>query len=308
MSVKNILKQWIMTFRPLPVILSWLVAAAVAWATQGFPAHIWNDIFDWLSGTDKLVDVEKTPTGGSHVVQTFYKDDNVFKHLKNHVPWIAVCTMAVVYFGFVLGWWWYVLLGGIAAVFISVFYSTPPIQADHRPFVGEWVFAFGGIMVSNAFMYYAAAHSWPSAVALLCMVPYVAGNVFMLEMHHVNDIYPDLHAEPKKKYTAISWLYEKYKHYFWNSAICEYFAIIAGVTVSVAVVTAILAGVYPLLVFVPLYCYGMYLTSEYIDIDFEKYPQYLEKTVPLELKWINAHTLTGLAFAGLVAALAFLSI
>jgi hypothetical protein len=316
MGIKDVLKQWFVTMRLVPVInwtitnslialalalyfnkqidfISWLVASAVAIATQSFPAHVFNDIYDWLSGTDKLADKSRTVSGGSGAVQRWYRN-NPFKHLANNIPWILVCAIAVYYFGFVLGWWWYVVLGGVAAVFISVFYSTPPIQADHRPFIGEWIFAFGGIMVSNAFIYYAAAHSWPSVIALLCMVPYVIGNIFMLEMHHVNDIYPDLHAKPKKKHTAVAWVYEKTRT---PRKICEYFVAIASFAAAISLVLFWL-GIYQAAIFSVLYLYGVFsLTSKYGVADFERYPDYLEVTVPLELRWIVVHTLTGLIFA-----------
>ena len=279
-------------------ILSWFIAALVAWTTQGFPAHIWNDIYNWISGTDKLVDINKTPTGGSHVIQLYYDSDDVFKHLKNHIPWIVICLIAVYHFVFVLGWWWYVLLGGISAVAIAVFYSVPPILADHRPFIGEWIFAFCGIMISNAFIYYAAAHTWPSAIALLCMIPYVIGNVYMLEMHHVNDIYPDLHADKRKKYTAVSWIYKRTRD---PRDICRYFAAIALVAVVASLILCKL-GIHQAVLFCPLYLYGVFsLTDKYKGVNFEEYPNYLEATVPLELKWIKVHTLTGLTFAGLTA-------
>jgi 1,4-dihydroxy-2-naphthoate octaprenyltransferase len=281
-------------------ILSWFIAALVAWMTQGFPAHIWNDIYDWLSGTDKLVDIKRSPTGGSHTIQLYYKDRNVFGHLKNHIPWIVACAIGVYYFGFVLGWWWYVVLGGLLAVYISVFYSTPPIQADHRPFFGEWCHAFPGILLSNAFIYYAAAHIWPSPIAVLCMLPYVIGNIFMLEMHHVNDIYPDLHAKPKKKHTAVSWIYERTRD---PADICRYFTIIASAATVISLVLASF-GVFQAVVFAILYLYGiMELTSKYVRVDFEKYPEYLSTTVPLELRWIMAHTVAGWIFAGITVIL-----
>lgn len=311
------LKEWWITFRFVPVLnwtivnslialalakhyagqldyLSWFVAALVAWTTQGYPAHVWNDIFDWLSGTDKLVDIRRTISGGSHAIQLFYRDKNVFLHLKNHVPWLIACAIAAYYFVFVMGWWWYVVAGAVLAVYIAVFYSAPPIQADHRAFFGEWGHAFPGILLSDVLIYYAAAHDLPPLEALLLMSLYVIGNVFMLEMHHVNDIYPDLNAE-KKKYTAVSWIYEKTKS---AKRVHDYFVVVALVAILLSAVTAtILAAA---VMYVPLYIFGATATSEYERLDFEKYPEYLDTTVRIELRWIVLHTVVGLCFAGIV--------
>ena len=319
----RLIREWTLTFR-VPVVLyltisssivtlsiayhfnksvdllSWLVASLVAWFTQGFITHVWNDIYDWLSGTDKLVDINKSIGGGSRVIHFFYRNDNVFKHLRNHIPWLAVCTIAVYYFGVVLGWWWYVLLGAIAAVIISVFYTAPPIQACYRPYIGEFVFMFGGLVLCNTFIYYAAAHTWPSVAPLLCVVLYTTGYLFGLGMHHMHDVYPDLHAD-RKKYTAISWLYERTKDT--KAIVNKYFIPVSIIGVAVALMLCSM-GIWQSLVFIPLYLYGVsWIANKYKYLDFDKYPEYLETTVPMEIKWMKAQVLIGLIFATLLAVL-----
>lgn len=309
-------KELWMTFRVVPVIqwtilnsvivlasalyltgkvdlLSWFMASAVAWVTQGFLSHVFNDIYDWIHGTDKLVDVDKTITGGSHTIQQYYMGGNVFGHLRNLLPWFIVSLISAYYFLFIMQWSWYVFYGAALAVVIGVFYSAPPAKTDHRPFLGEWVVAFGGLMSCNVLLFYAAAHT--VAVKFIAIsLPYVMTNIIMLKMHHVNDVFPDLRAETKK-YTSISWIYERYG----LDAVMKYFIAILLTLTLVGLVVSWTAVVYAV-VFVPLAVYGYRLIESYKSIDLDKYPDYLSYTLPPEVNWIIASIIVGAIYAGLM--------
>jgi len=312
----RIFKEWWMTFRVIPVIqwtilnsiivlaaslyltgrvdlLSWLMASAVAWATQGFLSHVFNDIFDWIHGTDKLVDIDKTITGGSHTIQHYYQNDNIFKHLKNIIPWVIVSAASAYHFWFIMQWHYYVIAGGTLAVVIGVFYSTPPIRADHRPFIGEWMVAFLGLMTCNILLFYAATHTFTTKFIMLSL-PYVLTNIVMLKMHHINDIFPDLNAETKK-YTSMSFIYER----FGLDTLIKYMKAI--MVIMAAVSSVVIATITPYaLVFIPLAAYGTLLVESYRHIDFRRYPDYLKLTLPPEIKWIKASIVVGLVYAGLI--------
>lgn len=279
-------------------IVSWFMASVVAWATQGFLSHVVNDIYDWIHGTDRLVDIDKTITGGSHTVHKYYTE-NVFAHAKNILPWAIISLVSTYYFIHIMHWLHYVACGATLAVVVGVFYSAPPVKADHRPFIGEWVVAFGGLMSCNALLYYAAAHTI-SLELITASFPYVITNMILLKMHHVNDIFPDLNAEVVK-YTSISWLYEKYG----IKAVSRYLVALLSVLLFVSLITSL--SVISAVVFIPLAIYGYRLVKAYSGLDFNAYPFYLGTTVPVEIKWIISSIVTGLVYAVLNITLLFLT-
>ncbi len=212
---------WFLEFRPIPVLLwsttavslgtalavadtgwlepAWLaVSMALAGLVQGWVTHAVNEIYDWRSGTDR----DGSPralSGGSKVVGLGL--------LRERDLWaiLAVSTALVAGLSALAGLaraWWLVPL--VAAGYgVGVAYTLPPIATAYRPFAGEWLGGFPGVLLAGlgAYGIQALRLSWTavaalSAHALVCTA--------MLVMHHYADASADAVATPPKRTTVVA--------------------------------------------------------------------------------------------------------
>ena len=211
---------WFLEFRTIPVLLwsytavalgtglaafegaridpIWiLVAMALAGLIQGWETHSVNEIFDWRSGTDR----DRSPralSGGSKVVTLGLLDE---KDL-----WIvfAVSTAGVVVLATIVGAiraWWLVLLI-LGGYIIGLAYTLPPFRTAYRPFVGEFLGGFPGVLLAGlgAYAIQALSISWTAVAAL-------SGHALvccaMLVVHHYLDAPADAAAVPTKRTTVV---------------------------------------------------------------------------------------------------------
>ncbi len=212
---------WFLEFRLIPVLLwgytavalgaslayaddgrvglMWLaLSMALAGLVQGWVTHAVNDIYDGRSGTDGFGS-PRALSGGSKVLG--------MRLLVERDLWaiLAVSTAGVAALALLAGAlraWWLVLLV-IAGYGIGVAYTAPRVATAYRPFAGEWLGGFPGVLLAGlgAYGIQALRLSWTalavlSAHALVCTA--------MLVMHHYADAAADAAARPVKRTTVVA--------------------------------------------------------------------------------------------------------
>lgn len=220
-SLRTRLLGWFLEFRLIPVLLwsftsvalgtalaasergtfdPWLlvVAMALAGLVQGWVTHAINEIFDWRSGTDRD-GRPRALSGGSKVRNLGLLGERDLWTI------FAVSSVAVgilsTYVALARAAWLLVLI--IVGYVLGVAYTVPPIATAYRPFLGEWLGGFPGVLLAGlgAYGIQALTLSWTavlalSAHALVCTA--------MLVMHHYQDAPSDAHAVPPKRTTVVA--------------------------------------------------------------------------------------------------------
>ncbi len=211
---------WFLEFRLIPVLLwsftsvalgtalafaetgafdpGWFaVSLALAGLVQGWVTHSVNEIYDWRSGTDR--DPRPRALSGGSKVRNLGL-------LKEGDLWavFAVSSALVAFLGMYAAWAraaWLLLLVGFGYL-LGVAYTLPPIATAYRPFLGEWLGGFPGVLLAGlgAYGIQARTLSWTavtalSAHALVCTA--------MLVMHHYQDAPADAAAVPPKRTTVV---------------------------------------------------------------------------------------------------------
>lgn len=179
--------------------LTWfLVAMLLGVLIQGWVTHAINEIYDWRSGTDRYGTVRGL-SGGSKVLRDGLLDERglwiIFA-----ASTIAVLILAVLVFAYRA--WWLVLL--IAPSYIlGVVYTVPPIATSYRPFLGEWVGGFPGVVLAGlgAYAIQTLTLSW---TAVLVVVPHAFVCLAKLVVHHYLDAEADANARPVKRTTVVA--------------------------------------------------------------------------------------------------------
>ena len=173
------------------------LAMALAALVQGWVTHSVNEIFDWRSGTDGD-GAPRALSGGSKVRNLGL--------LTERGLWtvFALASLAVL----ALGTWvalvrapWIGLLVA-AGYLLGVAYTLPPAATAYRPFLGEWLGGFPGVVLAGlgAYGLQAGTLSWAALVAVAAHALVCCG---MLIMHHYADIGSDRRADPVKRTTAV---------------------------------------------------------------------------------------------------------
>ncbi len=213
-------KGWFLEFRLIPVLLwsytsvvlgtalAWwergafdllqfVVALALAGLVQGWITHSINEIYDWRSGTDR----DGSPralSGGSKVRNLGL--------LSERDLWIvfAMSTVAVVILAAYVAWTrplWLLLLIG-AGYALGIAYTLPPIATAYRPFLGEWLGGFPGVLLAGLGAYGIQAATL-SALAVVALAAHALVCTAMLVMHHYQDAPADARAVPPKRTTVV---------------------------------------------------------------------------------------------------------
>ena len=211
---------WFLEFRLIPVLL-WsytsvgLGTAIAVWQTgafdpgllavalglsglvQGWVTHSINEIYDWKSGTDR--DPRPRALSGGSKVRNLGL-------LTERDLWVifAVSSAAVAGLGLYVAATraaWLLLLVGVGYL-LGIAYTMPPAATAYRPFLGEWLGGFPGVLLAGlgAYGIQARTLSWTavaalSAHALVCTA--------MLVMHHYQDAASDARAVPPKRTTVV---------------------------------------------------------------------------------------------------------
>ena len=179
-----------------PVLL--VVALALAGLVQGWVTHAINDVYDWRSGTDRH-GRPRALSGGSKVRNLrLLKERDLWM-----IFWTATAGVAVLsaYVAWARAAWLLLLI--LVGYVLGVAYTLPPVATAYRPFVGEWLGGFPGVLLAGlgAYGIQALTLSWLavaalSAHALVCTA--------MLVMHHYIDAPADVLAMPPKRTTAVA--------------------------------------------------------------------------------------------------------
>lgn len=213
-------RRWLLAafleFRPIPVLL-WSYSAVVlgtatalaqgapfdlpgfaavllvATAVQGWTTHAINEIFDWKSGTDR----DPSPrllSGGSRVLGHGI--------LSERGMWILFSLASVVVLA---GGAWLaffrtplLLVFALAGYGIGIAYTLPPLATAYRPFAGEWLGGFPGVLLAGLGSHLVQAGT-VSALAVVALSAHALACVAMLLVHHVLDIPADSQATPRKR-------------------------------------------------------------------------------------------------------------
>lgn len=165
----------------------WLaILTVIAAAAIHIGLNVANDVFDALSGADEA-NVRPTQfSGGSRVIQ---------RGLVSLGRMAAICAVAYAV-GIALGIYlvidtgsWELLAIGAGGVFLSVFYTAPPLRLVHRG-LGELTTAlgFGPVMVLGAYVVQTGRLAWEPLIA---SVPVALLIALVLYVNEIPDRSPD---------------------------------------------------------------------------------------------------------------------
>jgi 1,4-dihydroxy-2-naphthoate octaprenyltransferase len=214
-------KGWFLEFRLIPVLL-WSYTAVVlgtglaAWTTggvdipsfavalglggliQGWSTHAINEIFDWRSGTDRIGG-DRALSGGSRVRNLSLLDErDLWVIFAASSAAIAALTLWVIV---ARGAWLALLI--LTGYVLGVAYTAPPIATAYRPFAGEWLGGFPGVLLSGLGAYAIQTKSI-SAVAVIALSAHALVCMGMLMVHHYLDAPMDAAANPPKRTTVVA--------------------------------------------------------------------------------------------------------
>src|SRR3990170_2809401 len=175
--------------------LAWLsVAMGLALLIQGWVTHAVNEVYDARSGTDGHA-APRALSGGSKVVQ--------MELLSERELWglFAASSVGVLLLAVPVALLrppWLLLLVG-SGYSLGVAYTLPPLSTAYRPFLGEWLGGFPGVVLATlgAYAIQAGTVSGPAVVAA---VAHAAACTSMLVMHH----YLDANADARTYATAVA--------------------------------------------------------------------------------------------------------
>ncbi len=213
-------RGWFLEFRLIPVLLwsftavalgtalaAWqtgsfdpgllAVAMALAGLIQGWVTHSLNEIYDWRSGTDRHPR-PRALSGGSKVRNLGLLEERDLWRV------FATATACVAGLGAYVAWTRALWLGLLIAAgyLLGVAYTWPPLATAYRPFLGEWLGGFPGVLLAGlgAYGIQALTLSW---TAVLALSAHAFVCTAMLVMHHYQDAPADAASEPPKRTTVV---------------------------------------------------------------------------------------------------------
>ncbi len=211
---------WFLEFRLIPVLLwsytsvvlgtalaAWegaridpwllLVALALSGLVQGWVTHSVNEIYDWRSGTDRDAR-PRALSGGSKVRNLGLLSERDLWAIFAAAT-VAVAILAA-YVTLTRAWWLLVLVA--AGYALGVAYTAPPAATAYRPYLGEWLGGFPGVLLAGlgAYGIQTRAVTWTAIAALTAHALVCTA---MLVMHDYQDAPSDAQADPPKRTTVV---------------------------------------------------------------------------------------------------------
>lgn len=175
-----------------------LLVLALAALVQGYPTHILNEVFDWQSGADPPR-LGGKPSGGSKVLQSglLTMQELWSGFLISNLMFLGLVAAFVVHYGPKIAY--YFILPGYLS---GVLYSLPPFRLAYRPFLGEWLGGFAGMVFLITAAYYVQTQTvrpaiWVHATAIALL--YIGIMIFF----HYLDFDNDRRARPQKKTSVV---------------------------------------------------------------------------------------------------------
>ncbi len=211
-------KAWFMIFR-IQAVLVWAVATVVvgsaaaidpdhpidwinfflcvtiASIVQGFPAHIVNEITDWTSGADRP---RPGKSGGSKVLMTGLATVTQLRQM------FRITTAAAIGLMVWLCWRtsWDIGILFLIGYAVCILYTLPPVRLAYRPFLGEWLGGFAGIVI-NIVGAYAVQNGAVDFQILQMALPIGMIYIGIMLLFHYVDIEGDSQAVPVKRTTIV---------------------------------------------------------------------------------------------------------
>jgi 1,4-dihydroxy-2-naphthoate octaprenyltransferase len=173
------------------------VALALAGLVQGWVTHAVNEIYDWRSGTDK--DPRPRALSGGSKVRNLGLLGERDLWLIFAASSVAIAVLGV-YVAVTRAPWLLILVGTGYA--LGVAYTLPPAATAYRPFLGEWLGGFPGVLLAGlgAYGIQTLTLSWTATIALSAHALVCTA---MLVMHHYQDAPSDAAAVPPKRTTVV---------------------------------------------------------------------------------------------------------
>ncbi len=178
-----------------------LIAAVV----QGYPAHIVNEIYDWQSGADRAGIAaassnfrQKKVSGGSKVIAAgLLTIADLWRLFFLTTGVVVMLAVFVAIFGS-----WRLLFFLVPGFLFCLFYSMPPLRFAYRPFLGEFLGGFAGIVLLVSGGYYAQSQTLTAAVIILAVSLGFLYAAIMVFFHYI-DYTTDRLANPPKRTTVV---------------------------------------------------------------------------------------------------------
>ena len=179
-------------------LLWFAVAIALAGLIQGWVTHAINEIYDWRSGTDRHNTV-RALSGGSKVLNLGLLDE---RDLWRVFAASSLATFALAAFVGVARAPGLVLLI-VAGYVLGLAYTVPPLATAYRPFVGEWLGGFPGVLLGGVGAYMIQSLRFPG-IAFMPLAAHACVCTAMLVMHHYLDADADHEAVPRKRTSVVA--------------------------------------------------------------------------------------------------------
>ena len=213
-------KAWFMIFRILAVLVwavmtiilssaivyfetgkvDWInlfLVMAIASITQGFPAHIINEIYDWKSGADRYKKIGEK-SGGSKVIKSGLATIPQLWNMLVVTSAVSFTLVAVLFVRTDPRSLWFFGVG----YFVCIFYTLPPFRFAYRPFAGEWLGGFAGIMLNMIGNYFVQTDRISGTILIFSVTIGLVYIAIMMLFHYL-DFESDRHAIPLKKTTIV---------------------------------------------------------------------------------------------------------
>jgi 1,4-dihydroxy-2-naphthoate octaprenyltransferase len=176
----------------------------IAALVQGYPAHIVNEIYDWQSGADRArapltADSKSQPAaGGSKVIAAgLLTTAELWRLFYLTTGLVATLTLFIALFGS-----WRLLFFLVPGFFFCLFYSMPPFRFAYRPFLGEFLGGFAGIVLLVSGGYFAQSAALPGSAIVLALGMGFMYAAIMVFFHYI-DYKTDRLANPPKRTTVV---------------------------------------------------------------------------------------------------------
>jgi 1,4-dihydroxy-2-naphthoate octaprenyltransferase len=201
----------------------WLAfVTLVAGAAIHIGLNVANDVFDGLSGADEANFRPTQYSGGSRVIQRGILSLRTMIAIS--ATGYAVGAALGIYLVIETGSW-ELLAIGLTGVFLSVFYTAPPLRLVHRG-LGELTTAlgFGPIMVLGAYVVQTGELAWEPFVASIPVAILIA---LILYVNEIPDRPGD--AAVGKRTLPVRWSREMVTQAFLVAALAAFAVIVGGV-------------------------------------------------------------------------------
>jgi 1,4-dihydroxy-2-naphthoate octaprenyltransferase len=179
-------------------LASFAVALGLGGLIQGWSTHSINEIFDWRSGTDRIGGA-RALSGGSRVRNLSLLNERDL-WLIFGISSVAIAALTLWVIVARAAWLAFLILTGYV---LGVAYTAPPIATAYRPFAGEWLGGFPGVLLSGLGAYAIQTKSI-SVVAVIALSAHALVCMGMLMVHHYLDAPMDAAASPPKRTTVVA--------------------------------------------------------------------------------------------------------